>query len=154
MPLLHTRLLVSNFPACFRFYRDILHLKPSWGDEADSYASFTQEGEERIVLAIFNQQAMAEVVGRGDWPPAARTQDQGVLIFQVSNLDIEVEKLKQQGVQVVAGPADFPDWGIRCAYLRDPDGNLIELCSGLARDAWSEDLRAADEKWHPPSAGA
>jgi catechol 2,3-dioxygenase-like lactoylglutathione lyase family enzyme len=28
---------------------------------------------------------------------------------------------------VVADPVDRPDWGGRVAYLRDPDGHLLEL---------------------------
>lgn len=32
-------------------------------------------------------------------------------------------------------PADRSDWGIRVGYVRDPDGNLIELNQPLPQDA-------------------
>ena len=35
-----TRLLVSNFRDCFRFYRDVLGLEPGFGSEDDSNADF------------------------------------------------------------------------------------------------------------------
>jgi catechol-2,3-dioxygenase len=36
---------------------------------------------------------------------------------------------------------------MRSAYLRDPDGNLIELTGDLPRDDWSPELREAAEKY-------
>ena len=31
MKLTHVRLLVTDFPACFRFYRDVMGLTATWG---------------------------------------------------------------------------------------------------------------------------
>lgn len=147
MPLIHVRLLVENFPACFKFYRDILQFQPFWGDEAGSYASFTQSQEGKPVLAIFRRQSMSEVVGTLDLPLNSPGQDKFMLIFQVDDLDAVVNRIKQQGVKIDVEPTNFPDWGYRGAYLRDPDGNLIELSSDLPADQWSDGLREADEKW-------
>ncbi len=147
MPLAHTRLLVINFPECYRFYRDILQLRPSWGDEADSYASFTQGGDGKIVLAIYGRQAMSEVVGTAHLPLDPPAQDRSLLIFQVEDLDATVKRMEQQGVRFVLEPTDFPDWGMRGAYLRDPDGNLIELSGALPAANFTDGLREANEKW-------
>ncbi len=54
-----------------------------------------------------------------------------MLIVTVEDVDASVERLQAQGVQFLTDPRDFPGWGIRSAYLRDPDGNLIELYSDL-----------------------
>ena len=107
MPLAHTRLLVINFPECYRFYRDILQLRPSWGDEADSYASFTQGGDGKIVLAVFGRPAMSEVVGTAHLPLDPPAQDRSLLIFQVEDLDATVKRLAQQDVRFVLEPTDF-----------------------------------------------
>ncbi len=42
-------------------------------------------------------------------------------------------------------PADHPDYGIRSAHLRDPDGNLIEIYSQLPKTRWSRQLGEDDE---------
>src|SRR5512143_561167 len=97
MPLTHTRLLVENFPACFRFYRDILQLNPKWGDEADSYASFTQPPDGKVVLAIFRRQSMSEVVGTLALPLSAPAQDRFMLILEVEDVDAAVAQMKQLG---------------------------------------------------------
>ncbi len=143
----HTRLLVSNFGACFRFYRDVMGLTVTWGDEEDSYASFTDREGNGPTLALFRRQAMAEVIGTAKLPPDAFCQDRFMLIVQVDDVDDTVEELGDRGVQFELGPQDFPDWGIRSAYLRDPDGNLIELSGALDPEKWSEGLRAAAEKY-------
>lgn len=147
MPIQHTRLLVHNFAECFRFYRDALGLTVTWGDEEDSYASFTDGEGDGPTLALFRRQAMAEVVGSAKLPSDAFCQDRFMLIIQVEDVDATVDKLRERGVQLTVGPQDFPDWGIRAAYLRDPDGNLIELSGGLDATQWSDGLRASAQEY-------
>ena len=147
MPHTHTRLLVVNFSECFRFYRDVLQLTPHWGDEADSYASFTNGQNDMVVLALFQREAMAAVLGTGALPLHAVQQDRSMLIFGVEDVDEAAARIKATGMQFVMEPTNFPDWGYRGAFLRDPDGNLIELSGALAPDLWTEGLRAANEKW-------
>src|SRR6476659_7630591 len=47
---LGTRLLVSDFKASFRFYRDVLGFTPTFGDENDVYADFDTGGGTGIAL--------------------------------------------------------------------------------------------------------
>ena len=51
------------------------------------------------------------------------------------------------GVKIEKEPVNFPDWGYRGAYVRDPDGNLIELSGAIAEELWSDGLREANEKY-------
>jgi catechol 2,3-dioxygenase-like lactoylglutathione lyase family enzyme len=145
----HTRLLVSNFAECFQFYRDVLGLAVTWGDESGSYASFNDGHGARVSLALFVRQPMADVVGTGRLPRDAFCQDHFMLIAQVEDVDATVAELRERGVQFAVGPQDFPDWGIRSAYIRDPAGNLIELSSSLDPALWSEGLRADSQKYAP-----
>lgn len=119
----HVRLLVNDFPACFRFYRDVLGFRPTYGSETGSYADF-DTGE--FTLALFVRQEMNAALGQADLPDPSR-QDAAVLIFRVEDVDSAVEQLKARGVRFLTAPQDRPDWSIRTAHFRDPDGNLIEI---------------------------
>ncbi len=130
MRLDNTRLLVTDFPACYRFYRDILGLAVQFGEEHDSYASFSAKDGEHTAgayLALFGRSAMAEAIGTSDRPATAIAQDTMMLSFEVENVDTAAEHLRSLGVDFVAPPTDRPQWGQRTAHLRDPDGNLIEI---------------------------
>jgi lactoylglutathione lyase len=153
MPPTHTRLLVEHFAECFRFYRDIIGMTLNWGDENSGYADFESE-DGQVALALFLRQAMSDVLGTGSLPVNPPGQDRFMLIFGVADVNAEVQRIRQQGVKFVLGPKDFPGWGYRGAYLRDPDGHLVELFTGLPEEQWTEGLREADEKYKPaPDAG-
>jgi len=147
MKIDHVRLLVVNFAKCFRFYRDVIGLDVKWGNEADSYASFSVPGEELPNIALFDRQSMADALGLSDLPPEAVAQDRSMLIIGVEDVDATTAHLKALGAHFVLDPQDYPDWGMRSAYLRDPDGNLIELTGELPRDDWSQGLRDAAEQY-------
>lgn len=147
MNVIHTRLLISNFAECFRFYRDVMGFKVSWGDENDTYASFTAAEGKEPMLAIFGRAEMADVIGTTGLPFDAPCQDRAVLVVGVEDVDEACLQLKSRGVRFVVEPADYPDWGMRAAYLRDPDGNLIELTGALQKSKWSEDLQEAARRY-------
>ena len=140
------RLLVVKFTECFLFYRYVIGLKVTWGDENDSYASFANQEGKEIVLALFDRQTMAETVGSDHLPADTQAQDRIALIFLVDDVDVEVDRIQAREIKLVAEPKDFPGWGIRSAYLRDPDGNLLELYSNLNHEKWTEGLREAAKK--------
>ena len=152
MHLTHIRLLVSDFDACFRFYRDVMGLEAVWGEEGSGYADF--KVGEGLALALFERQAQAEAVGTDHLPSKATSQDRVSLVFGSDDLDADFQSLKGRGVQVVAEPADHPEWGIRVAYLRDPDGNLIEINSPIPHEEWTDELKAEAQKYEnrtPPN---
>ncbi len=124
----YTRLLVSNFKACFVFYRDVMGFQPTFGSENDVYADFNT-GE--VTLALFDRLEMSKAIGTTQLPAEAEAQDKIALIFSVQDVDATWQELKQWGVSLSTGPADRPDWGMRSAYIRDPAGNLIEIYQPL-----------------------
>jgi lactoylglutathione lyase len=119
--LMFVRLLVDDFPACFRFYRDVMRLKPTYGDEHGGYADFDAGTD--VSLALFVRQHQTDHIGA----TSDASGDKAVLVFQVGDVDRALDDLRGRGAPVSAEPADRSDWGIRVAYVRDPDGNLIEL---------------------------
>jgi len=147
MKIDHVRLLVRNFPECFRFYRDVVGLKVLWGNEADSYASFIDQTGDMPNIALFKREAMAEAIGTSNLPFEIVCQDRSLLIIGVQNVDAEFKRMQELGVRLVSEPKNYPGWGMRSAYVRDPDGNLIELTGELPRADWTQDLRDAAEEY-------
>ena len=123
----HTRLLVSDYQKCFHFYRDVLGFEVGWGDEESNYADF-ETGD--ATLALFDRDAMADAVGVTEKPSDTPRQDEVALIFRVESVDESYQKLRER-IKFITEPHDRPDWGIRVAHFRDPDGNLIEINRSL-----------------------
>lgn len=144
MRLYSLRLLVEDFDACFRFYRDLIGLELVWGEEGGRYADF--KAGDGTLVALFRRDLMAEALGTTDLPTSAPAQDRSLLVFQADNLDDTIARLRGQGAAFVTDARDHPEWGIRTAHLRDPDGNLIELYTPLPRTEWTPELRAADRR--------
>jgi predicted enzyme related to lactoylglutathione lyase len=115
MELSQVRLLVDDFGAAFRFYRDELGFQPSFGDETSGYASFSAGTGTVAIFERADQGAVVELRTPGD---------STLTVFDVDDVDRLVAEL---GEHVVGGPVDQPDWGGRVAYVRDPSGNLLEL---------------------------
>lgn len=120
----YTRLLVADFQACFRFYRDVIGLAPQVGSETDSYAEF-ETGATRI--ALFDRAEMSAAVGTSALPPQVEAQDAVCIVFGVDDLGAAQGRLEAAGVPIVVGATDRADWEVRTLHVRDPDGRLVEL---------------------------
>lgn len=122
MELTQVRLIVSDFKLCFRFYRDILGLKPQFDDDSGPYAKF-EAGAAGIAL---HDRAHLTVPGL---QPAAG--DQALVVLKVDDVDAYAAEIVARGAELVSDPTVM--WErLRVAYLRDPEGNLIELQQWLA----------------------
>ena len=118
------RLLVANLRACFRFYRDVLGFQVGFGAEDDSYADFSLGAVNR---SLFDKAEMSQVLGTAHLPIQTAGQDKVSLVFAVEDVTAACQELESKGIELTLGPTDHPDWGIRTAHFRDPDGNLIEI---------------------------
>jgi catechol 2,3-dioxygenase-like lactoylglutathione lyase family enzyme len=115
--LSQVRLLVDDPARSYRFYRDVLGLAASFGEEGEPYASF-DAGEGTI--AHFARSNQAEVVDLD--PPG----DGVLIVHEVDDLDDAAAMLVSGGLAEGA-ITDRPDWGLRVLHVRDPDGNLLEI---------------------------
>jgi catechol 2,3-dioxygenase-like lactoylglutathione lyase family enzyme len=122
------RLLVTKFPECFRFYRDVFGFRPTWGEEQSSYAEFDAGGAK---ISLFGRSAMAQVAGAASLPDNLAQKDHVALIFASADVDAVYRELLDKGVHFISEPTDRPHWGVRTVHLRDPDGNLIEIQTDL-----------------------
>ncbi|MFJ4671154.1 VOC family protein [Kitasatospora purpeofusca] len=135
MDALYHRLLVADFPACYRFYRAVLTPLTGAalvkGSPDGPYATWDLDGQ--AVLSLFDRSLLAATVGTAALPaePAAAAQDGTMLVFRVEDVGRAFDLCLRHGAGSVVGPTDRPEWGpgLRTAHLRDPEGRLIELQS-------------------------
>jgi len=103
-------LFTDDVAAVGAFYRDLTGAPPV--EEWPGGAAFEVGGSK---ILVHERPATLE-----DGPP---NEDHYALA--VDDLDASCEALREQGLDLLVEPRDYP-WG-RSAYLRDPDSRLVEL---------------------------
>ena len=93
------------------------------------------EGEPQFVVLRLGDWAVG--IATADAPERlhARPFGEGLrfeLCAYVDDVDVEIERLRDVGVEVLHGPEDKP-WGERAAHVVDPDGNPVQLVTELVQ---------------------
>jgi lactoylglutathione lyase len=117
-------LIVEDLDRALGFYVDVLGLR--LGHRSGDYAQL-DTGSTR--LALYTRGAMAKTLGIALDPPASNAPGFEVG-FKVIDVDAAFNELIARGAQPLVYPTDR-FWHQRTAYLRDPDGHLIELAQDL-----------------------
>jgi catechol 2,3-dioxygenase-like lactoylglutathione lyase family enzyme len=113
-------LVVEDLDRSLAFYVDLLGLP--MGHRSGPYA---QLATGRTRLSLFERSAMEETLSMPLRKPDADAP--GFEIgFKVRNVDVSYVALVGRGAEAAVPPTTRP-WGQRTAYLRDPDGHLVEL---------------------------
>ncbi|MPZ77605.1 MAG: VOC family protein [Deltaproteobacteria bacterium] len=113
-------LVVEDLDRALLFYTGILGL--NLGHRSGEYAQL-DTGATR--LALYTRSAMANILHMPLEAP--RDSMPGFEIgFKVADVDAAFTELVGDGAAPVVEPTDR-FWGQRTAYIRDPDGHLIEL---------------------------
>jgi len=120
-------LIVADLERALAFYTGALGLVLQ--HRAEKYAQM-KAGTTR--LSLYTRDAMAETLGTAIDPPSpgAPAFELG---FKVPDCDAAFADLVAAGA-TPALPPTTRRWGQRTAYVRDPDGNLIELAQDLGRE--------------------
>jgi lactoylglutathione lyase len=117
-------LIVRDLDRALDFYTGVLGL--GLGHRSGDYAQL-QTGATR--LALYTRSAMEKILAMALDPPPANAP--GFEIgFKVADVDAAFAELVARGAPPAAPPTDR-FWGQRTAYVRDPDGHLIELAQDL-----------------------
>jgi lactoylglutathione lyase len=119
-------LIVEDLDRALGFYIGVLGLR--LGHRSGDYAQL-DTGTTR--LALYTRSAMAKTLGMSLEAPASNAPGFEVG-FKVADVDSAFNDLVAGGAQPVVAPTDR-FWGQRTAYVRDPDGHLIELAQDLRR---------------------
>ncbi len=110
MKLIEIAKFTHNVADMTNFYRNLLGVEPA-AESADM--AIFMSGETKIFIHKLYEQAPDEL------PPEDH------IAFAVDDIDAYCLELERQGFKIEVPPREYY-WG-RSAYLRDPDGNLIEL---------------------------
>jgi lactoylglutathione lyase len=116
--------IVESLERALPFYTELLGLplKHRSGPFAQLDTGATQ-------LALFERAAMEQTVGLK--LTASPLNAPGFeLGFKVDDIEAVFDALVTGGALALTPPTDRP-WGQRTAYLRDPDGHLIELVQAI-----------------------
>ena len=120
----YTRLHVKDCQACYHFYHDILGLEATFASEIDSYVELT---DGKVKLSLLNQNKIKDYLGTKTDFNFKPQSDRIALSFQVDDVEQACQYLQEQGVEIISPPWNVVDWGLKLAFIRDPEGNLIEL---------------------------
>ena len=116
--LTHACIITTDIQRLTEFYTVLLRMRPQTA--RDDYVEFETAGG----ALSFYLQSKLEPYAPGATTPGS---NRSVMIeFEVPDVDAEFERLRDLQIEWVKKPSTQP-WGNRSIYLRDPDGNLVNL---------------------------
>jgi len=120
----YTVLIVEELDRSVAFYSEVLGI--SLSHQTSGYAQLIT-GQTR--LALYTRESMSATLGQELEAPA-RNAPSSEIGFLVADVDEAYQVITERGAESVKEPTDR-FWGQRTAYVRDPDGHLIELVQQL-----------------------
>jgi len=121
-----TILMRRDYGASFDFYKEKLGLFPVAGDRNGPWTGFAVKEGGDYCLAIFAAEKQSAY--KGYVPPASPVMSDNISLgIPSDNVDEDYKRLKEAGVEFIGEPQSIEEWGMRCVYFRDPEGNLLSL---------------------------
>lgn len=120
----YTILYINDLQQSLHFYHDILGLPIRL--QQGTYIEFDTGA---TVLAINTRSSVTEEIGLVV-PESSHRSQTFELGFVVDDVSQTIDTLRQQNVPIIKEPVTKP-WGQTVAYVADPDGHYIEICSAI-----------------------
>lgn len=117
-------LYVENLEKTKHFYGELLGLELK--NEFGTYIEFNTG---TTVLSFNTREDVRELTGL-PIPNGVRKEQTFELGFVTEEVEVTVEHLREAGVPILMDPVEKP-WGQKVAYVEDPDGHYIEICSPI-----------------------
>ncbi|MCY8106405.1 VOC family protein [Bacillus mojavensis] len=117
-------LYVSDSQRSIHFYQHILGLPIR--AEHGTYVEFDTGS---TILALNTRESVKEMTPLEipETPVSSQTFEIG---FVTENVEAVIKKVREHGVTIIGEPKVKP-WGQTVAYIADPDGHYIEICSPM-----------------------
>tara|TARA_B100000401_G_C52715840_1_gene676177 strand:+ start:204 stop:620 length:417 start_codon:yes stop_codon:yes gene_type:complete len=120
----HIVLTVENIDKTVKFYKDVLNMKLS-------FYTAKNDNTKRISFAFGNQKINIHSVGNKHKPHAKKPTSGSTDICFLSNTSVYdwIDYLIANEIKIEDGPVkrNGAEGEILSVYIRDPDGNLIEI---------------------------
>ncbi|MEM9025658.1 MAG: VOC family protein [Verrucomicrobiota bacterium] len=116
--LTHICLVTNRIDLLRDFYQKILEIEPE--NYSAEYSEFVLPGARLSLFSQERQERIAPGSTKGDKNAST------VLEFQVESVDLEHQRIRELGAQIIKAPTDYP-WGVRSFYFEDPARNLINF---------------------------
>ena len=90
---------------------------------------------------------MAKAIGNSEKSLPTDNREKIAIILKVDDLDRTFRELSDKGISFINEPNDMTGRGMRATHFRDPEDNLIEIWSELAKEKWDKDLQDEAEEF-------
>ena len=124
MQIDYIALFVVDVERSLIFYRDVLGFrfdKPAKVDSAEGYSG-------RLKIGLYDRLWLSKLFGyRGEQPISGHPF---LLSMSVDNLNQVYEQMCERQTTIpidIISPPQIMPWGQKVLFLRDPDGNLLEI---------------------------
>jgi len=129
MQFAYTIAYVRDVDASLRFFEEAFGLKRRFLHPSGAYGELETGA---TALAFAQHDTARDSLGRDYVAADASTAPLGIEIGLVTaNVAAAVDKALSAGATLLAAPTHKP-WGQTVAYVRAPDGTLVELCTAMA----------------------
>lgn len=117
-------LYVENLEKTKRFYGELLGLELK-----SEFGTYIEYNTGATVLSFNTREDVRELTGL-PIPDGVRKEQTFELGFVTDEVEAVVEHLRKEGVSIIMEPVEKP-WGQKVAYVEDPDGHYIEICTPI-----------------------
>ncbi len=111
-----------------KFYKDVMGLNINW--DGSGFTAIEMEGQIHHFILCTREGFEESIPEVYHWNKSINGNME--LCFDVPNysdVDIEFQRVINAGAKPVYKPTT-ESYGMRICYVADPEGNLIEICSG------------------------
>lgn len=130
MQFAYTLVYVADVAASLAFFERAFGLKPRLLHESGAYGE-VETGSAGVKLAFVDHATARDSLQHDYVAADASAQPLGMEIgFTVSDVPSAFDRAVAAGARALAAPLTKP-WGQTVAYVRCPDGTLVELCTAM-----------------------
>lgn len=130
MNFAYTLVYVPDVSASLAFFEHAFGLKPRFLHESGAYGE-VDTGTSGTTLAFVDHATARDSVQQDYVAAHASPQPLGMEIgFTVADVAAAYDRAVAAGARALAAPVTKP-WGQTVAYVRCPDGTLVELCTAM-----------------------